>query len=167
MKIINNKVIGGVIAIAAMGAFAPAYAATGTGNASVEILQAITVTENTALNFGQVTPSASAGTVAVDEASARNCSGGATCVGTGTAAAGAFSITGTSGANVQISLPASASLTGPGTAMTATLSSTSTSGAVTLTGGSANFNVAGSLAIGANQVAGSYAGTYTVTVNYQ
>lgn len=167
MKIINTNIVRGLAVVAAVASFAPAQAATGTGSATVEILEAITVTEDTGLNFGLISPSASIGTVDVTELSARSCSGGVTCVGTGTAAAGAFTITGTTDANVQVTLPADVTLTGPGTDMTATLSSAAESGTLALTGGAATFNVAGSLAVGANQAAGTYNGTYTVTVNYQ
>jgi len=40
-------------------------------------------------------------------------------------------------------------------------------GSGTLTGGTDTFNVGGTLAVGANQTAGSYSGTYSVAVNYQ
>ena len=73
-------------------------------------------------------------------------------------------MTGASGASYSVTVPASVSLTGPGTAMTATLTN---DGGGSLTGGTDTFNVGGTLSVGASQTAGSYSGTYTVSVNYQ
>ncbi len=73
-------------------------------------------------------------------------------------------MTGASGATYSVTIPATVSLTGPGSAMTVTLTDP---GAGTLTGGTDTFNVGGTLAVGASQTAGSYSGTYTVSVNYQ
>ena len=55
-------------------------------------------------------------------------------------------------------------LSGAGDDMTATLTN---DGGGALTGGTDTFNVGGTLSVGANQAAGSYSGTYTVSVNYQ
>lgn len=60
-------------------------------------------------------------------------------------------------------MDATSSLTGPGTAMTATLGNDAPSN---LTAGSATINVSSSLAVGANQTAGAYSGTFAITVNY-
>src|SRR5437867_1774544 len=60
---------------------------------------------------------------------------------------------------------ATASLTGPGTAMAASINAPPTT--VIGAGGTQTFNTGGQLAVGANQTAGTYSGTYTVSVAYQ
>ncbi|PIW25691.1 MAG: hypothetical protein COW30_18940 [Rhodospirillales bacterium CG15_BIG_FIL_POST_REV_8_21_14_020_66_15] len=131
--------------------------------ASVEIAAPISVTQDTALAFGNIGPSAASGTVAISLAGAQSVTGGVTALG-GTVAAGAFSVTGANGASYSVSVPASVTLSGPGTAMTATLNH---DGGGSLTAGTDTFNVGGTLSVGANQTAGSYSGTYTVSVDYQ
>ncbi len=157
------------IAIAALlsGAMAasPAYATSANGDASVQILQAISVTKASDLNFGKVVAAATASTVAVGEDNSRNCGAALTCYGATTA--GAFNVTGTAGQTVTVSID-SPSITlsdGGSNSLAATVSTTTSS--LVLTGGTGNFKVAGLLNVGANQAAGTYAGQYTVSVNYQ
>jgi len=163
--VINMKkvsVLGAVMAAALLSGQAQAANSVSAG-ASVEIAAPIAVTQDTALAFGNIGPSAAAGTVIVSLAGAQSVTGGVTALG-GTVAAGAFTVTGASGATYSVTIPGTVSLTGPGTAMEVTLTDP---GSGTLTGGTDTFNVGGSLAVGANQTAGSYSGTYTVSVNYQ
>jgi hypothetical protein len=143
----------------------PAYAATGTGDATVQILQAITVTKASDLNFGKVVAASSASTVTVGENDARTCGAALTCYGATTA--GAFNVTGAAGETVTVAIDSpTISLTDGGSNTIAATVSTTTSSLV-LTGGNGNFKVAGLLNVGANQAGGTYAGQYTVSVNYQ
>lgn len=69
--------------------------------------------------------------------------------------------------NVGVTVPGSVTLTETGGAtMSATLNSSAAS--LTLAGTAADaFSVGGTLNVGGSQAAGAYAGTFTVTVNYQ
>jgi hypothetical protein len=155
-------VLGAVMAAALYAGQARAANSVSAG-ASVEIAAPISITQTTALAFGNIGPSVDAGTVTISLAGAQSVTGGVTALG-GTVAAGAFSVTGASGATYSVTVPGTVSLTGPGTAMTATLTN---DGGGSLTGGTDTFNIGGTLSIGASQAAGSYSGTYTVSVNYQ
>ena len=58
-------------------------------------------------------------------------------------------------------------LTSGGDTVTVDTFTDDTAGTGTLAGGSDSFNVGATLNLGANQPAGNYTGTYTVTVEYQ
>ena len=88
--------------------------------------------------------------------------GGVAALG-GSPSQGIFSVTGEGTSAFTTTMDATSSLTGPGTAMTATLGNDAPSN---LTAGSATINVSSSLAVGANQTAGAYSGTFAITVNY-
>jgi hypothetical protein len=142
------------------------FTASTTGNATVSILQQLSISETTGINFGSITVTSAAGNVVLSTAgSVTNCASGVyTCSGSPTA--GSFNISGTASTAVTVSVDASTSLTGPGTSMTLTLSGNNT-GSQTLNGsGNLTLNVGGTLAVNANQAAGTYSGTYTATVNY-
>lgn len=158
--------------VALLGAFAAATmvgtganAATQTASAEVEIIAAVALTEDHSLDLGVVASSASAGTVLLPTGSnTRTCSASLTCVGT--AQRGQFTISGaTAGYNIGITVPASTSLTGSGAPMNLTLVPSMTS--FTSIGSPQVFYVGGTLSVGANQVAGSYTGTYNVSADYQ
>ena len=164
MVIKTNKFSVMGAAMAAMLVAGQAQAANSVdATASVEIAAPISITEDTQLSFGNIGPSASAGTVTITNAGARSVTGGVSELG-GAFAAAEFTVTGASGANFNASIPTSASLTGPGDAMSVSLTNDA---GTSISGGSVSFNVGGTLSVGANQAAGSYSGTYTITVNYQ
>lgn len=142
-----------------------ANAATADGTARATILQQVTVTNTSDLQFGTVAIGTGGGTVTVSTGGARSC--GSTLVCSGASTAGGFSVAGASGMNVGISVPGSVTLTEVGGgSMAATLNSSAAT--LTLTGTAADaFTVGGSLNVGATQAAGAYAGTFTVTVAYQ
>ncbi len=165
MNLFSTKLVGAFGAVLTIATVSPACASTGNGDASVKILRAITVTKSADLYFGKILPSASTATVAVAEGGARTCGAGLGCYDTATS--GAFHVVGTSGEVVSVSLDsATATLSdGASHSMTVDLSTSTTS--LTLASGAADFNVAGTLNVGANQVDGTYAGEYAVSVNYQ
>ncbi|WP_157230838.1 DUF4402 domain-containing protein [Kiloniella laminariae] len=139
-------------------------AADGTGNASAQIQQAISITEDTAMDFGNTAVDASGGTVTISTAGA--VSGPAGYTFSGSPAAGAFTASGDASTAVTISFT-NGSLTGPGTAMTLNNFTHDAGGTPTTDGsGDLAFNVGGDLVVNAAQASGAYAGTYTVTVNY-
>ncbi len=160
-----NKKIALLGAVVAALASTGANAATQTATADVEIIAAVTLTQDLGLDFGVVASSAAAGTVSLSTGSdTRTCSASVTCVGT--AQRGQFTVSNaTTGYTVGITVPASTSLTGPGAAMNLTLVPSITS--FTSTGAAQVFNVGGTLSIGANQVAGTYSATYNVSADYQ
>ena len=91
---------------------------------------------------------------------------GSTLVCSGTVTAAGFTISGVSGQNVGVTVPANVTLSETGGAtMSATLSGSATT--FTLAAAASTLNVGGTLSVGATQVAGNYSGTFAVTVNYQ
>ncbi len=156
--------LAGAIAAAAL-VSTGANAATQTATAEVDILAAVQLAQNDGLDLGVVASSAAAGTVTLPTASnTRTCSAGVTCVGT--ALRGRFTVSGaTSGYVVGVTVPASTTLSSGANSMTLTLNPSITS--FTSTGAAEVFYVGGTLAVGANQAAGTYTGTYNVSADYQ
>ena len=70
-------------AVAALALSTPAFAAANqaTANATVNIVSPLTLTNNTALDFGTIVGPFAGETVEIDTAGVRNC-GGLTCSGT-------------------------------------------------------------------------------------
>lgn len=154
----------GVVAAAAM-ASTGAQAATQTASAEVDIVAAVQLAQNDGLDFGVVASSGTAGTVALPIGSnTRICSAGVTCVGT--ALRGRFTVSGaTTGYVVAINVPASTTLNSGANNMLLSLVPSMTS--FTAGAGPQEFFVGGSLAVGANQAAGTYTGSYNVSADYQ
>jgi len=150
-------------AVALLGFQSSANAATGSATASATILSPVSVTKSSDLDFGKIIAGASAGTVTLTGAGTFTCGVGLTCSGAHNAAA--FGVAGSSNEIVTVSADSSVTLTSGSNSMTASLAPTAST--LTLAGGVASFNVGGSLAVGGNQAAGAYAGTFNVTVNYQ
>jgi hypothetical protein len=161
-----------VLAIAALAlgttAFAAQNTASATGTANARIITAISITAGTALNFGDVVPSAAAGTVTVTPAGVRSSAGGASLGNSTGVAAGAFTVNGQANATYSITLPgAPVTVTSGGNTMTVDTFTSNPAGTGNLgAGGSQALAVGANLNVGANQAAGSYTGTYTVTVTY-
>ncbi len=148
-----------------------AQAADGTATAAATIAAAIGIAKTADMNFGIMSPTASAGTVVLDTAGARTAPGGnVTLIGGGTIAAAAFDVTGGAAATYTITLPGSVSLTGTGPAMTANAFTSSPTPTGTLSGGGTETLLIGAtLAVDTtgNQTAGVYtSAAFTVTVNY-
>lgn len=143
----------------------PAMAADVTGNASATIQQAIVLSEDTAMDFASVIADASGDTITLTPAGSISATGASTF--SGTPAAGAFSATGTPSAAVAISFSSGDTLTGPGTAMPLGTFAHDAGGSPAFDGsGNLSFNVGADLTVNASQTAGSYSGTYTLTVDY-
>ena len=123
-----------------------AHAATATATARAQILQQLTVTRTADLDYATIVTGAAASTVVVTPGGVRTCGVGLVCTGTATAAA--FNASARSGGN--------------------TMSSTLVSSTALMTLAAVNnFQVGGTLSVGASQADGAYAGVFTVTVNYQ
>jgi Domain of unknown function (DUF4402) len=142
---------------------------TASANALARIVSPILITKTADLNFGDVVPSGAAGTVTVTPAGSRSALLGATLgSGTGVAAAG-FNVTGQASATYAITLPASPASITDGASHTMSVGSfVSSLGATgTLSGtGSQALTVGATLNVLASQAAGSYTGSFSVSVNY-
>jgi hypothetical protein len=164
--------VGAALAAASFATSASA-AASATATATAEILQSLTLTADSALDFGQIAAN-TGGTVKVNADSTVAQTG--SVVWTGTRAPAGFTVTGSKGASVVVTLPSSASTlylggnsASPDT-MTLDQFNANPVGGVTqldATTGTATFAVGGRLSVASAQTAGTYSGTFAVSVEYQ
>lgn len=130
----------------------------------------ITNTGSTPLNFGTVSRSATAGTIIVTPAGLRSNTGGATILSSSLFSAAPFSVTGENSAAYNITLPDNDDVVLTRIDGTETMEVTAFAHNSTLVlsgSGAATFSVGATLNLDADQVAGSYHGTFSVTVAYQ
>lgn len=146
-----------VAAVAALSVSGAVLAADQAGNANVEIVSAILITETTQIDFGQIINID--GTCTMGTGGALSGTAGMGCTGTETA--GTFSIAGTSGAVVDVSVSAGASV--DGVSYNPVVDGVLTR---TLTGGAATVNVIGNIVL-ASATDGVKDIAYTFTANYQ
>ncbi len=168
MKKFNLKTLLAAGAVLAAAATMPqqAEAISASGNASASVLQALTVTQATALSFGSF-EAGSGGTVSISVGNARSFTGGIT-LGPAPGGRGEFTITGSTDAAISVDPISTITLTDQdgngGSPMAVTFDITGAP--TTLTGGSVTLNVGATLTVASGQAPSNYAGTYTVTVNY-
>lgn len=160
--------LGAALAAASLATSANA-ATTATATASAEVLTSLTVAVDAGLRFGQIAAN-SGGSVVVNSNGAVSSTG--SLISTGVREPAAFTVTGSKGAMVVVSVPTVASnLTRSGGTETMVLNAfnASPNGAFQLdsTTGKAQFTVGGTLTVGNNQAAGLYNGTFNVSVEYQ
>ncbi|MDR8524019.1 hypothetical protein [Shewanella fidelis] len=154
----TNKILLSTLVASSLLLSTGAIAADATGTANFNLVYPLTVTETTAMEFGDVSIAANA-SCAVDFAGATT---GSACVAGGaTSAAGAFTVSGANGlVNVSVS---GADTSIPGVEFTPSVANASE----TIAGNTASINVAGNLAItAANATAGTHALSYTLSVTY-
>ena len=167
------------IAAATAGTLActPAIAANQTSTANAAVVRPNTLIKTDDLDFGTLVSGPTGGTAAVSPVTnARTTSGGVTPVGT---AAQRAVFQGTGGILlITVTGDNSVTLTraGGGGTMTASLvrAITTSGGGITILGSAATllpsgvqtYYVGGTLTVPANQPAGDYSGTFTLTVNY-
>ncbi|MFI5119191.1 MAG: DUF4402 domain-containing protein [Thermoanaerobaculia bacterium] len=154
------------VTLSAGNAFAQANSDTKTANASARVVAAIALTKTADLNFGDVVAGASLGTVVMTPAGARSAVGGTTLGNANGAAAAGFSVAGVSGATYAITLPAGPIVISAGVNNMNVTAFTGSKATGTLTAGADTFTVGATLNVAAAQVAGSYTGTFPVSVNY-
>ncbi len=128
------------------------------------------ISSTTALNFGRITPSTIAGSVAMTPLGVRAAAGGVTLLNGGAPSAAAFSITGPSLRVYSIVLPpnGAVSLTSGGGSPMAVggfLSLPALVGTLSLAG-QQNLLVGATLSVGASQAGGTYNGLFNVTVAF-
>ncbi len=141
---------------------------TASNTAKAELKIPISITAPTIMDFGILAASATAGTAVLTTASALSQTGGVVIV-SGTPTAGGYAVTGEGTTAYSITIPTSAVTITNATAQTMTVTAMTCSyGGLssTLTAGADAFTVGGTLNVGANQVAGTYTGTFDVSVNY-
>jgi hypothetical protein len=156
------RFIAGALLLAGTAAFA--QSPTASANATAEILSPIALAKNSDLVFGSITPTGTAGTVSLSAAGSRTPTN--VTLASGAFNAASFTATGTGSQTFTITPDSSATLNGtPSGTMTVDTFTTS-AGAGTLASGTQTFTLGGTLHVGANQAAGSYTGSFNVTVAY-
>ena len=162
-------------------ATAPAVAAPQRTEAQAVIVTPLSFFKVDDLIFGRILPSATAGTVTIAPTGVRTKTGGVTLFNGGGEQPSRFAGRGAPNQTVAISLTSTPNrLTRVGGTQTMTLSTfvigstptvvlsgTSQLFTINNTSGIFNFPVGATLAVGANQVPGNYAGTFVITLNYQ
>jgi spore coat protein U-like protein len=169
-----------LVSVLALGATSLGGSASAANNASATatatVVTPISITKATDLAFGSIYPGATTGTVDVNTNGIRTVTGGVLTAATGaTPTAAKFDVAGQASATYTIAYASAVTLTGPGAPMALTQISdlTGAGGATTLAaagalsaGGTQSIYIGGSLAVGANQVAGAYTANITATVVY-
>lgn len=173
-KTVARSVKLALLALTAIGAGTQANAASTTATASATVIAPITINSTSNLVFGKISAVATPGTVTISPNGTRSAT---TVTGAGTSSAAAFQVNGEPGTAYTIDTSAStANLTSGSDTMALTLISDFTASAATsgtqangtLDGtGKQTLYVGGTLAVGANQPAGSYTGSVSVLVTYQ
>ena len=183
---IRFNILTATAALTAM-ALLPATAQAASANATVnaKILKPLVLTGGQTIDFGNIiTPSTAtfSGTFTVDAAATQTttfCAAAFTC--TGTVKSALFNLQGTSNANITLNVPTSVTLTlqgATGTPPTLLLTSKNSIAANSGTGNytitlpnsgspGRDFYVGGSVTVNELTAAGTYAGTFTVTADYQ
>jgi hypothetical protein len=146
-----------------------AFAAETSGDVKARVLNATSVSQTSTLNFGSFASSSAAGTI--NQAGA--VTGGVTAVSSGeTRSSGIFAVAGdsTNDTTYTFTLPNTATIGIGGSAgtnpMTVGLTFANGSATRTLVSGADTVTINGVLSVAANQPAGAYTGSYTVTANY-
>ncbi len=163
--------------MAALLCFASNAYAAGNGTATATIATSISVAKLATgsstggeLAFGNLIPSASAGTVVIHYSTGVRTFPTSAVTGTSLLPYGnaQFQVTGDAGATYTVTLPAvESTLTNSNSdTMTVDTFTKDLSGTGTLTGGTSTFHVGGTLHVGANQASGTYTGTFNVTAAY-
>lgn len=152
--------------------FAQNTATVGNASASAKIITKITLANATPLNFGIIAQTTAGGTVTLNANSdVAVHSNTAAEIQSSTEARAIFNVAGEANALYSISLPSSSiTLTRASGSETMTVNGfttdNSTTGSQIEANGTDSFYVGAVLNVGANQVAGTYNGTYSVTVAY-
>ena len=165
-----KRVVLGAALVAAM-LTSTAEAATRNANGRARTVRPITINLTRDLDFGRLIIAATNGRATINpRTDARTRTGGVTLAGGGSPGAARFVVSGTPSRPVQVTLGPRPTLTRVSGSETMTMTALTMNGGInrTLTvAGTLDLRVGGTLAVSANQVAGDYAGTFTVTVDYR
>lgn len=138
---------------------------------SVRFWRTLTVAEQTQLNFGAIEMRTGAAVIKLDPQTGIRSfvsgSGNVNLVTSPTPTAGVFNITGEPNVSVTVTLPSSITLTGStGGTMTVNTFTKSVASPTLNSSGQLSLGIGANLNINASQTAGTYTGTYTLTINY-
>jgi hypothetical protein len=153
-------------AVAAMSTAISSHAASTSADATATVIVPIAITKNADLAFGKFAAGAG-GDVVMSTAGARSSTGGIVLSTVTPGNAASFAVSGDANATYAITLPANATLTSGANTMTVAsfTSNPSTTGTLSA-GGTATLLVGGTLSVASAQAAGSYSGSFSVTVEY-
>jgi len=146
-----------------------AHAATATADATAEILQQVQIAQVSDLNFGTIVPDSVASgvvSVAANAAGTRTCAANLTCAGGASVTSASFDVTGANGLNVDITGLGGLTQLSDGTNNMA-IALNGSAATLAMTGSAVSLFVGGDLTVAANQSAGVYSGSFTVTADYQ
>ena len=164
-KILSIVTAAGLVGFGAISSNVFAFDLT-TASASATIIAPLSVAEDVALNFGDISPDGTdPTTVTISTAGVASSADGAGIAG-GAPAAGQFTVTGFGALAITVSFTGGSLTCGACGGAAMAVSGFTNNMAANLTGGTEQFEVGADLAVGANQAAGTYSGNYTVTVNY-
>ena len=158
------------LAVALLPGLAMAATSVGTGDAKAKIVTPVSIAQDTngELNFGTMT--SEAGNVTVTPAGARSSTGQNLVTDSNTPSSGKLTVTGPANQQITVVLPTEATVStsdNGGGSMTINTFTADKSGSQTIgAGGTLAIQVGGTLGVAADQTAGDYTGTYTITVNY-
>jgi len=142
-------------------------ASISTASASANVITPMTISEDTALHFGDVGVGPGGGDITVTPVGGRSVTAGDAEIIAGVLhTAGTFTITGVAGKAYTLSYPGTVDISGGVGVMDVTGFNDNSTGSIPL-GNSETFNVGAILTIGGAQPVNNYSNTYTVTVNYQ
>ena len=172
-----KRVLSMALSVAALAAAAgPAFSQTSasvTTTGTATVVSTLALTKTTDLAFGSIVrPSSGSNTISINSATGSRvlAGGGNAALASSTSTRAAYSVDGEGGQSFSITSPPTLSLTRAGGSETlpVTLSASTTGSLSGATGdaGSATFGVGGSLLLDSTAVAGSYSGTFNVTVGY-
>jgi hypothetical protein len=167
-----KKILISAGALAALALSTPAFAAAtnqATAQAFINIVSPITVTKNADLNFGTIVGPFSGEVVHVDSTGARTCPATLTCSGA-TVAAASFTVSGTAGQNIVLTLPTTPITMNGSVSGTLSLDVTGDEPATSQTldaSGNYTFGIGGKVTIPTGTADGLYTGDIDVTANYQ
>ena len=164
-----KKVLLGAMVLAAvsLAQSVNAQSASASFNASARIVTPISIAKVTDMNFGDVVPSGSAGTVVLSTAGARSVTGGANLGNASGTSAATFTVSGQGLSTYAITLPAAANITSGANTMSVGTFTSNPSGTGTLAaGGTQALALGATLSVGASQATGSYTGSFNVSVVY-
>lgn len=143
--------------------------ASASADSKATIISPIQIAKTVDMNFGNIVSGVGTGTVVLSTSDTRSKTGDITLptATPGTIKSAQFTVTGLSAATYAITLPTSLSLAGSVTGNMLVNDFVSTPSATgLLTGGTETVKVGATLNVGAGQAAGTYSGSFPVTVAY-
>jgi len=127
-------------------------------------------TGSTPMDFGTISRSSTDGTVTLSPEGGRTTTGGASVLSSSSFSAAPFTVTGENDASFNITLPAdnTVEMTRLGGTETMAVDGFLHNSTLTLSSsGSESFSVGATLTVNADQIAGDYSGSFSITVAYQ